>query len=927
MSVQTLGRRDLQLQLLAVYLLFILPILGLAVYFYLAESHRLRQDVTAADLSLARAIALETDIILQRTQAAVTSYAQTPDVIEANLGRLETFFSAGVMARQDINLFYRLSAGGVMLYHYPLTSDSTVGQDFSFRDYFQQAKASRGHVFSQGRISPTTGRPVVTSAMPIWNGGHFAGVVAANLDLQRLTETVQQISQKRSAAKSVEIMVIDATGQVIAHSDPALLLVKLPAGLPALQAVLAGTEGAVTAVDNNGQEALYSYTPVPTAGWGVIVRHPTKLAFVSLERFQNGFILALMLVVFGSLLFWFTLANRVISPLVQLTRYGENASQQLAGANLSLQTIEPLARRQDQIGRLARTLLKAEQDIRRRLVELTTLNKTSRSVVSPLDPQQVIDTILDEVQRLFQIRQCALLQVDKKLTRLTFRASRGLSQSYVSQLNQIISTKPLPAYQAIESGEPVQVPDITADDHFTNLLPLAQAEGYRSLLAVPLIATHVPPTVLMLYRPDVYTFNRQEIDLATSFANYAAIALEHATLFSLTDAELQQQVQFLSALNQVGHTVSQSLLVDDVLNNAIDKIFAVMPIDACWICLRRNNEDFLRLRAYRGLPAGLIDQIEAEGNRYDQGVMGYIVQHGQPLVLDEARLAQPDWALDPVVTVGGWRLLAAAPLAYKESIIGALGIASQDEPAFASTEVSLLQAIGDQIAIAVVNAWLYRRSREAATLEERNRVAREIHDTLAQGFTGIIIHLQTAERLHAQAPAEALQSLREAHSLARLSLHEARRSVLNLRPGILENLTLDQALAQHVQQFAAETGLEATFHVKGYPSSLEVSTEHNLYRIAQEALTNVKRHAQARRVAVGLTFARHSVALTITDDGRGLDPARRQQLAANGHGDLLDQSHGWGLRGIQERVSQIGGQVTFETPDGGGVQIKVVVKQ
>nr|HMQ53563.1 GAF domain-containing protein [Anaerolineae bacterium] len=652
---------------------------------------------------------------------------------------------------------------------------------------------------------------------------------------------------------------------------------------------------------------------------GVLVQHSTALAFSSLNRFRQGFLLALVVVGLGAILFWYMLSYRVMLPLAQLTRYGENVSQEVAGGEQSPLTITPLAGRQDQIGRLARTLLQAEQSIRRRLMELTTLNKTSKSVVSTLDTQQVINAILDEIQHLFQIRQCALQVITPETEKLTIRASRGLSATYVEHLNQAPVTRILPAFRAIESGQAVQIPDIEADPTLVDLLPLARAEDYRSLLAVPLIAPHVPPAALIIYHPHIYHFTTQEIDLVTNFANYAAIALEHATLFSLTDAELQQQVRFLSALNKVGHTVSQSLLVDDVLNSAIDTVFEVLPIESCWICMYREEEDFMRLRAQRGLSPDLIEQLEQEGSDSDQGLVGHVVRSGQPLLLGQSSLAQSTWPTDPLVTHGDWQFLAVTPLPAKDTTIGVLGVAGHSEHDFAGTELELLQAIGDQIAIAVVNARLYRRSREVATLEERNRVAREIHDTLAQGFTGIIINLQTAERLYPHDPDEALTTLRDACDLARQSLQEARRSVLNLRPGILEALTIDRALAQHLENFAAETGLKTEFKVSGYPSRLDIRTEHNLFRIAQEALTNVKRHARAKQVTVALEYNRASVSLTIADDGIGLNGAHL--AATNGH----NETHGFGLVGIHERVHQIGGRVSFTPPATGGTQIKVVV--
>lgn len=930
MSVKERGKTDLQLQLLALFLLFVGPIFALALFFYSVESDRLREEVSAADLSLARAIALETDALLRLAKEAAVAYAQLPAVIQAEHDSMATAFSAGAIARQDVNLLYRLSKEGTMLYHYPPGPGSTVGDDFSFRDYFQDAKSSGHHVFSKGRISPTTGRPVVTSVMPVYNDGQFDGLVGVNLELQRLTETLVQISEKRPESEKIDLIIVDSAGQIIAHSNPDKLLLNFTEDSSTiLAAVLAGGEGSSTG-ESEGETWLYSYTPMPTANWGAIVRHPTRLAFASLKRFQQGLIIAVIIFGCGAVLFWFALSNRVFNPLAQLTRYGESVGQQLSGVELIPEPIEPLSERLDQIGRLTRTLLRTEQSIRQRLIELTTLNKTSTTVVSTLDTEQVISAILEEVRRLFNVRQCALLVTDETHEELRVQASRGLSRNYVTGLDITDTTRKFPAYRAISTGQPIQVPDVEADPNFTTLLPLAQAEGYRSLLVIPLIAPHVPPAALVIYRDDQHFFTDQEVNLAASFANHAAIALEHATLFSLTDAQLQQRVQFLSALNAVGHTVSKSLDIDDVLNNAMDAVFEVMPVDACWICLQRPSEDFLRLRAQRGLPASLVEQMEQQIIYYGRGFIGQVAESGEPLLVEDAYLFHNQWPDDPILTQADWQCLAAAPLLAKDDIAGVLGIASRTESTFSETEVELLRAIGDQIAIAVVNARLYRRSRDAAVFEERNRMAREIHDTLAQGFTGILIQLQAAERLSLKNTEKALLSLREARELAQSSLQEARRSVFNLRPTVLESLTLDQAIAQQVHRFKNETGLDGKFTLEGYPLGLDVDTEQNLYRIAQEAMTNIKRHAQATKIAVTLAFEPKTVTLTIADNGIGLEKSNQQKEAAqshNGSDRYPVRTTGFGLVGIRERVGLMNGQVYFESPDDGGTQIKVVISK
>lgn len=922
MQVKSRRRQDLRWQLLALYLLFVLPIYGLGFVFYYNASQRLWADVTAADLSLARAIALETDDTLLKARAAVADFAQMPAVVQHDAAGMERIFAAGAAARQDINLFYRLSDSGIMLYHYPPAPGSTVGEDFSFRDYFQKARQTGEHVFSKGRISPTTLRPVVSSVMPIQAGGRFAGVVAINLELQRLTEALRRIDPGPPTPTGEKIIIVDTTGQVIAHSENEILLDNVLDALPGVVEVLNGREGSFTATDQAGAEWLYSYTPVPSAGWGVIVQRSTGQAFASLEMFQRGLVLALIVFGLGAIFFWVVLSERVINPLGYLTSYGQYAAQDQPEAETGRGTIERIATRPDQIGQLSQALLLAEGNIRRRILELTTLNKTSASVTSPLDTEHVIDNILNEVQNLLSVRQSALLVVNETSQQLELRASRGLSQAGTIALDLATVSDQMPVLQAIKAGHPVQIPDLKPDTEFFPVQPDPGAPGCRSALIIPITAPHIPPAVLIIYRADVHQFTRQEIDLATSFANHAAIALEHATLFSLTDAELQKQVRSLSALNRVGQTVSQSLEIGDVLNNAMDAVLQVMPADACWIYLQRETEGFMRLRAQRGLPDDVAERVRDRHVEHNQGVMGQVASSGEPIFLEAADLNPDDWPNDPIITETRWQALAAAPLPAKERVIGVLGIAAYTHRTFTESEVDLLQAIGNQIAIAVVNARLYRRSSEVATLEERNRVAREIHDTLAQGFTGILVQLQAAERLSLKNPAASLQSVQDARELARESLQEARRSVLNLRPTVLENHTLDEAIAEQASRFEAQTGIQTRFIIEGYPSPLHPGVEKNLYRIMQEALTNITRHAEAQHVWITLAFNPDSVHLTITDDGKGLNG----QLEALQNSANRPDGH-FGLLGIQERARVVSGRAIIESPATGGTTIKVVIPE
>lgn len=196
-----------------------------------------------------------------------------------------------------------------------------------------------------------------------------------------------------------------------------------------------------------------------------------------------------------------------------------------------------------------------------------------------------------------------------------------------------------------------------------------------------------------------------------------------------------------------------------------------------------------------------------------------------------------------------------------------------------------------------------------AIVEERTRFAREIHDTLAQGFTGIVMQLNAAEqRLEGQS--EVRTHIERARELARASLDEARRSVSALRLGVLANSTLLEAIEQVGRQTIADTEVKLHTRLEGAPYPLSEACEANLLRIAQEALTNAARHSGADRIDVRLAYQPGSVALEIEDNGSGMS-----EFAGGG----------FGVDGMRDRARQIGGQIDIRTEPERGTRVVVIV--
>jgi signal transduction histidine kinase len=200
----------------------------------------------------------------------------------------------------------------------------------------------------------------------------------------------------------------------------------------------------------------------------------------------------------------------------------------------------------------------------------------------------------------------------------------------------------------------------------------------------------------------------------------------------------------------------------------------------------------------------------------------------------------------------------------------------------------------------------------SAVIEERNRMAREIHDTLAQEFAGILLHLEAVNGLDASENAS--EYLARARELARSGLENARRMLLGLRPKSLEGAHLSDALNQLAKRFSRDCGINCTFSVSGRSHKLPEDIENELYRVAQEALCNVRKHSRAGSVSILLGYTSAGVALAIKDNGQGFAMKQTEPGA-----------HGFGLPAMRERANRLGGRMDINSGQGTGTEIRMSV--
>lgn len=381
---------------------------------------------------------------------------------------------------------------------------------------------------------------------------------------------------------------------------------------------------------------------------------------------------------------------------------------------------------------------------------------------------------------------------------------------------------------------------------------------------------------------------------------------------STSDSEkLQLRNRELAILNGIANALNRSVNLDQALQTALSQAADLFGLHTGWIWLVDDRTGETYLAAAQNLPPALIQNPELmQGSCYclDTYRAGDMSGAANINVITCSRLKKL------VDGTAGLRYHASVPLNAGERQLGVLNVASNDWRELTEEDLRLLYTLGDMLSIAIERARLFSRSAEIGALEERNRLAREIHDTLAQSLAGITLQLESAEALlETGSELKRIQlAVSRALTQARASLDEARRSVLDLRAAPLESHSLGEALAYLVQTASSEHGLQIEYRVNGGERPLPVRVEEGLYRICQEALSNILRHAGVTRASLSLEIMADKVRVSVEDQGRGFDPENIQP----GH---------YGLVGMSERARLLGGEMYIQSSPDEGTRIEVSI--
>jgi signal transduction histidine kinase len=411
-----------------------------------------------------------------------------------------------------------------------------------------------------------------------------------------------------------------------------------------------------------------------------------------------------------------------------------------------------------------------------------------------------------------------------------------------------------------------------------------------------------------------------EIGLAQGSFNVMVERLAHfrREMESAHDRLLRRNRE-LSALNAISRAIAGPLALTDVLERALQQAMGLVRAGGGWICLLTED-------AACRVGVSAREPFRAEiGTSYCQkcAFCQEAARTHQPVVVAPL---PPECPLHATRGIGGH---AIVPLLVKDQAVGLLNLICGEEDGFEIEDLSLLVELGRQLGVAIENArlWEELQDKEAmrgqllrkiitAQEEERRRISRELHDEAGQALTSLLIGLKTMEKAEGMDQVRALISdLREVLNQTLDKVHDL---AVELRPSVLDDLGLVPALARYVSGCSLRFGFEAEFETAGLDGRrLPPEVEITLYRIAQETLTNVARHANARHASVLLQRRKGAVVLVVEDDGEGfdVDPA----IASAQEQERL------GLYGVEERALLVGGLLTIESRPGAGATVSVEI--
>jgi GAF domain-containing protein/ligand-binding sensor domain-containing protein len=547
----------------------------------------------------------------------------------------------------------------------------------------------------------------------------------------------------------------------------------------------------------------------------------------------------------------------------------------------------------------------------RRAEQFRIISEVGQQITSILEVDQLLAELVRAIRDTFGYYMVGigLIEGDEVVVRA---ASWGDGEGADAQGYRIPVGEGITGWVA-STGHPLRVPDVRQDPRYVRL---PAAEETCSELAVPLVGPSGVLGVMNVESDRRNDFDGSDLIVLQALANQAAIAIENAHFF---EAEQRRAEQF-RVIAEVGRRISLTPTVEDALVQLVDLVRQAFGYYHVGIGLIEGGEVVYRVGAgalwegepFAGEPARL--QVGQEG------LSGWVAATGKPLLVPDVSQEPRYLWMAPSKTQSE----LTVPIMVKGKVIGVFDVQSDRLNAFDDTDLAVIQSLAHQAGAAIENARLYEQAQQAAVTEERQRLARELHDAVTQTLFSASLMAEALPASWEKDPEEGRQLVWMLRQLSRGALAEMRTLLMELRPASLVEANLDDLIRQLAEAVTGREGVPVRVVVEGacdLPEDVHVA----FYRIAQEALNNVAKHARAEQVEVYLRCEPPSdgeddaegserLTLSVVDDGGGFDPER------------VSQDH-LGLGIMRERARAVGAALTIDSQPGQGTRIIVVWKR
>jgi PAS domain S-box-containing protein len=810
---------------------------------------------------------------------------------------LRTGFEQLAIFSQGVYLF---DAGGQ-----PLASAAEVEESIDWTGVAALQNALDGKRFS---LSVVTGdQPRTVIAVPVFDKTDTSiGALAAVVDLT--DPDISPFEHPFDLEGTGTLDIVDASSLVLNSTHPDRVLTISDQADLLSELFVAAKPAVETCVGCDAQESpeaedqVVIFAPLSRAPWAVVMQQDSRELFAPVRRLRLLTFLLGMAAVIGALgLVWVTTSS-VIDPLQLLTQ----AATRIAEGDMAT----PICcLRGDEIGDLADSFDTMRAQLKSSMDEIQAWNqeldgrvqeRTQAALIAQLEAQSarddlraIIDSLSDELvvvdldQRILQVNKAAQKQ------------SAGGEEIIGQRCYQIFHKDPceppdcecpIPTVQA--TGKSLKL------THIHRVSDNGQ-QRYVDIVASPMRDSNGRITRVIELRRDVTEDKKME------------------------EALVRRNEQH-SILNAMATKVNQSLNLEEILGQALDEVLRLTGIDVGAIFLQEEMLGDLEMLAHRGLSEEAAHLASRLG-MFD-GACGGVIELGRLIVVPD--LSRYRGRRAESLKREKLSTLVHVPLTAKGCTLGSMCLGTRRRSEFDLEEQALLTAIGSQIAVAIENARLYAEVQHKEHLrgellkkvitaqeEERKRIARELHDDTSQALTALLY--ATEQGVDMSDLAEVKGVLGGMRDLAVRTLDGVHKLIFDLRPTMLDHLGLVPALRWLAQSRLEPAGIRVVIEEQSVPRRLPTEIETALFRVVQEAITNIARHAAARNVHISFHFDDQAAIVDIKDDGIGFDMV---ELALS-----PDSGRGLGLMGMQERIEVLNGEMEIITAPGYGTQAHIRV--